>query len=81
MPYTNYCLKNSRSNLVSCLWSGAMPAPRILDLVSHAMPCQGGTVSQPLSLHSFLSWCPAHRCGGAGWGHELSQEAGWSLLW
>lgn len=75
MPYTNYCLKSSCSNLVSCLWSGAMPALQILVLVSHAMPCQGGTVSQPFSLHSLLSSCCAHRCGGAGWGHELSQEA------
>lgn len=79
MPYTNYCLRNSCSNLVSCLWSGARPALQILVLVSHAMPCQGGTVSQPFSLHSFLSLCCAHRCGGAGWGHELSQEANFSL--
>lgn len=81
MPYTNYCLKKSHSNLVSGLWSGAMPAPQILVLVSHAMPCQGGTASQPFSLPSLLSWCCAHRCGGAGWGHELSQEAGHSWLW
>lgn len=58
MPYTNYCLKNSRSNLVSCLWSGAMPALQILVLVSHAMPGQGDTASQSFSLHSFLGAVP-----------------------
>lgn len=58
MPYTNYCLKNSCSNLVSCLWYGAMPAPLILVLVSHAMLGQGDTVSQPFSLHSFLGAVP-----------------------
>lgn len=56
---------------------GPSQAPLGLFLVSHATPQPGGTASPSLSpLCTLISWLCACRCGIAGWGQGLVQEAG-----